>query len=152
MKKQCPYCGLDPMTRGGWTRDHVTPVYRGGLERPDNYLGVCRVCNEHKRDWLLSEWVVKLDRSGDDRAPHVRAVIDSRRVLDMHRLIDQAMARRGLAKAQALARRRERHAAAKARVVHPTKIGSEGKDQFGWKPPAAVRDAYLSLNPGGCKT
>lgn len=52
----CAYCGDDfTRTQALLTRDHVVPVSRGGRDVWTNVVTACRVCNEKKADYLLSE-------------------------------------------------------------------------------------------------
>ena len=43
----CLYCGMRYMTRD-LTRDHITPVSRGGLDTWTNVATACRRCNNYK--------------------------------------------------------------------------------------------------------
>ncbi|MDJ0909289.1 MAG: HNH endonuclease [Woeseiaceae bacterium] len=43
----CLYCGMRFQTRD-LTRDHITPVSQGGLDRWNNVATACRRCNNHK--------------------------------------------------------------------------------------------------------
>ena len=43
----CLYCGMRFMTRD-LTRDHITPVSRGGLDTWNNVATACRRCNNYK--------------------------------------------------------------------------------------------------------
>ena len=43
----CLYCG-DPLPDSRLTRDHVTPLSRGGLNNWSNVLTACRPCNSRK--------------------------------------------------------------------------------------------------------
>ena len=43
----CLYCGMRYMTRD-LTRDHITPVSRGGLDACNNVATACRRCNNFK--------------------------------------------------------------------------------------------------------
>ena len=43
----CLYCGMRYMTRD-LTRDHITPVSRGGLDSWNNVATACRRCNNYK--------------------------------------------------------------------------------------------------------
>ena len=52
----CAYCGEDFGTRRSLlTRDHVTPVSRGGENVWSNVVTACRACNEKKADRLVGE-------------------------------------------------------------------------------------------------
>jgi 5-methylcytosine-specific restriction endonuclease McrA len=51
---RCAYCGAD----GGWTRDHVIPVTRGGSDFIGNILPACMSCNASKQDKFPTEWKV----------------------------------------------------------------------------------------------
>lgn len=58
----CQYCG-----RRADTVDHVVPRSRGGQHRWENLVAACRPCNAHKRDRLLPETSMRLQRR--PRAP-----------------------------------------------------------------------------------
>ncbi len=52
----CAYCGEDFSARGALlTRDHVTPVSRGGENVWSNVVTACRACNEKKANRLVGE-------------------------------------------------------------------------------------------------
>lgn len=48
----CVYCGATASIE----IDHVVPISRGGLHRPDNLAPACKRCNTSKGNRLLSEW------------------------------------------------------------------------------------------------
>jgi len=43
----CMYCGIHFMTRD-LTRDHITPISRGGKDVWQNVVAACKRCNNHK--------------------------------------------------------------------------------------------------------
>lgn len=49
----CAYCGVAGVHL---TRDHVTPLVRGGHQRVGNILPACAPCNFSKRTKFLIEW------------------------------------------------------------------------------------------------
>lgn len=53
----CQYCGASAETV-----DHVVPRSRGGRHTWDNVVAACRRCNSGKRDRLLGETTMRLDR------------------------------------------------------------------------------------------
>jgi 5-methylcytosine-specific restriction endonuclease McrA len=54
---RCQYCGGPAESI-----DHVVPRSRGGLHTWDNVVAACRACNVRKRDRLLHETSMQLDR------------------------------------------------------------------------------------------
>lgn len=58
-KNICAYCGHQ-YGRQQLSRDHVTPVARGGKNTWDNVVTACSGCNQWKADKSLSELDVKL--------------------------------------------------------------------------------------------
>ena len=55
----CLYCG-EQMSPRLLTRDHVTPLSRGGKDRWENAVTACRSCNQRKNDRLPQELGWKL--------------------------------------------------------------------------------------------
>mgnify|MGYP001811838658 FL=1 len=55
----CLYCGMRFMTRD-LTRDHITPVSRGGLDTWNNVATACRRCNNYKGGRLPQEAAMEL--------------------------------------------------------------------------------------------
>ncbi|MFK8031863.1 MAG: HNH endonuclease [Gammaproteobacteria bacterium] len=53
-KHLCLYCG-EKLPRAQLTRDHVTPVSRGGKDTWENVVSACRACNQRKDNRLISE-------------------------------------------------------------------------------------------------
>lgn len=50
---RCRYCGENrPLTK-----DHLTPISRGGSDAIDNIAGACRQCNTQKNDRTLGEYL-----------------------------------------------------------------------------------------------
>lgn len=80
----CPYC-TRIMHKGAGrlspSRDHLTPLSRGGANTPTNRVIACVACNGSKGNWLLSEWLTLLRRQGDPRAAHVAEFIKSREIV-----------------------------------------------------------------------
>ncbi len=50
----CLYCG-ERLPRALLTRDHVTPVSRGGADTWSNVVTACRACNHRKDNRLIEE-------------------------------------------------------------------------------------------------
>lgn len=50
---RCRYCGVQCKL----TRDHLTPISRGGSDSIDNITGACLACNTQKNDRTLSEYL-----------------------------------------------------------------------------------------------
>lgn len=78
----CQYCGRhrrDLGYRESLTRDHVTPISRGGDNGWSNVVTACSKCNLRKADRLLHECGMRL--LTDPRAPnHVELIWAVRRV------------------------------------------------------------------------
>lgn len=57
----CYYCKkeLDPLTA---TMDHVVPISRGGLSKPNNLVASCHECNQKKRSMTAVEWTLLLEK------------------------------------------------------------------------------------------
>jgi HNH endonuclease len=51
----CDFCRR-PLTFKKSTVDHATPVSRGGMDTPENWLLACRRCNESKGDDTVEEY------------------------------------------------------------------------------------------------
>lgn len=49
---ECIYCG----SKQNLTVDHILPLVRGGPDKPDNAIIVCRTCNSSKGAKRLYEW------------------------------------------------------------------------------------------------
>lgn len=59
--KTCYFCGAG-MTRRTVTREHLTPVSRGGKDSADNVVAACRRCNSAKGDMTEAEFVAWVRR------------------------------------------------------------------------------------------
>lgn len=46
----CMYCG-DQYSASNLSRDHVTPISKGGLDVWNNVVTACKRCNNHKAGW-----------------------------------------------------------------------------------------------------
>jgi hypothetical protein len=55
----CLYCGKE-LPDGHLTRDHVSPVSRGGKDTWDNVVAACKRCNHFKGNRLLEECGMEL--------------------------------------------------------------------------------------------
>ena len=53
--QRCAYCG----TTGKMTKDHITPVSRGGSDKIFNIVPACQKCNSSKRDGDTPKWLSK---------------------------------------------------------------------------------------------
>jgi 5-methylcytosine-specific restriction endonuclease McrA len=49
----CVYCG----SRGPLTREHLTPICRGGRDEPSNIAPACGSCNSSKGSKTVEEWI-----------------------------------------------------------------------------------------------
>jgi 5-methylcytosine-specific restriction endonuclease McrA len=54
----CAYCG----SAENITRDHMTPIARGGRDEPDNVVPACRSCNSQKGARTVDEYIDWLSR------------------------------------------------------------------------------------------
>lgn len=77
---RCAYCGDRPEEL---TIDHVVPVARGGRHGIGNTLPACRSCNSAKRDVLLVEFKLRLQRDRQRK----EAVAAQRQRLGIERLL-----------------------------------------------------------------
>jgi hypothetical protein len=61
----CFYCSISLRDeRGRWrgTRDHLTPIAKGGTDNIDNIVAACWPCNKRKGNRTLGEYRVYVDR------------------------------------------------------------------------------------------
>jgi len=61
----CFYCSISLRDeRGRWrgTRDHLTPIAKGGTDNIDNIVAACWPCNKKKGNRTLGEYRLYLDR------------------------------------------------------------------------------------------
>lgn len=70
----CQYCGRRAIEG---EVDHILPVSRGGSDRFDNLVWVCKACNRSKDNKTLREWLRYLHPA----LPH--APVGTRRMLDI---------------------------------------------------------------------
>ncbi len=56
----CKYCKMKTKKNGGYTRDHVIPKSKGGINK-GNLVHCCKECNQFKNDLSLKEWLKKID-------------------------------------------------------------------------------------------
>lgn len=78
--KPCPYCGRPMLHATGRfpTVDRVLPHAAGGTYALVNVLAVCHRCNSQKNDFTLEEWLRRLEKGNDPRAPRIAAILDGR--------------------------------------------------------------------------
>jgi hypothetical protein len=55
----CAYCGVPESSSMKLTRDHLTPVTKGGLHTKENIVPACQPCNARKGAKLLVQYVPK---------------------------------------------------------------------------------------------
>ena len=65
----CAYCGHPSSEVGTLAQEHVIPISRGGRHAVENIVPACKSCNSSKGAKLPEEWVVRLERTRDDRTP-----------------------------------------------------------------------------------
>lgn len=58
----CPYCGVSLRPRDR-VIDHIIPIARGGNGDTNNLIPCCRKCNAEKKDMLLVEWIMALEKN-----------------------------------------------------------------------------------------
>lgn len=78
---QCMYCGQH-FSYKALTRDHIIPRSRGGKDEWTNVVASCLRCNQHKKNYLLSE--LNLSLIALPYRPNISeylALINSRRIL-----------------------------------------------------------------------
>lgn len=56
----CQYCKIKTKKVGGYTRDHVIPKSKGGINK-GNLVHCCKECNQFKNDLSLKEWLKKIE-------------------------------------------------------------------------------------------
>ena len=66
-----------PMCSVCWSRerltlDHIVPSVRGGPNTPDNLQILCLSCNSAKHDKEMSEWLFRVNTSGDKTPRNIR--------------------------------------------------------------------------------
>lgn len=52
----CRWCCIS-LTKDNFTVDHIIPLSRGGLHKPDNLAAACKTCNLSKGNKLITEWI-----------------------------------------------------------------------------------------------
>lgn len=67
--KKCFYCerifGIAPYGHDRAlvaTKDHIVPRSKGGRSIKENYVPCCTACNSYKGNWLLEDWIPKVQR------------------------------------------------------------------------------------------
>jgi len=79
--RPCPYCGKAMLIGGPKerrpTRDHIVPRCRQTLwnQREPRIAVVCSICNHHKGNHFIEEWLKLLKAKGEKRADHVAAFV-----------------------------------------------------------------------------
>lgn len=93
LSPKCHYCD-EPLTLRTTTKDHLTPLCRGGSNLIDNLVPACLACNQDKG--ILTEeeyWALICTRTAEALSkPNIQIALEDR--ADEHGLLKKVMAER----------------------------------------------------------
>ena len=69
---KCQYCGSGVVDGARLAVDHIIPIAKGGTTNAENLITSCYACNLGKRDVLLSERALSIEKSYEYFEPNIK--------------------------------------------------------------------------------